>query len=231
MAAKKKTAKSGKAKPAIKAAPRKSVKRPTPAARKASRPAPAKKAAARPAPRAKVAKAAPARAVRPAPAARTPPPAPAETPKAKAKPMGKKDLEFFRKLLLNLRDRIVDEISFLAGENLNHSQREASGDLSNYGMHMADQGTDNFDREFALSLVSNEQEVLYEIDDALHRIDNNAYGICEQTGNAIEIERLKVLPYARYCREAQEQMEKNRKRFRPFVTVPSQGQAPSSQEL
>lgn len=144
------------------------------------------------------------------------------------KPIGKKDLEFFRKLLLNLRDRIVDEISFLAGENLNHSQREASGDLSNYGMHMADQGTDNFGREFALSLVSNEQEVLYEIDDALHRIDSGAYGLCETTGRRIEFERLKVLPYARLCREAQEQTEKNRKRFRPFATTPSQ--APSSSQ-
>ena len=230
MASKKKTAKSGKAKPAPKAVPRKSVKRPKPAPRKASRPAVSKKmAVSRPAPRSE--KAPKARAARSAVQARTPAvPAP-KAADVKVKPMGKKDLEFFRKLLLNLRDRIVDEISFLAGENLNHSQREASGDLSNYGMHMADQGTDNFDREFALSLVSNEQEVLYEIDDALHRIDNNAYGICEQTGNAIEVERLKVLPYARYCREAQEQMEKNRKRFRPFVTAPSQGQSSSSQEL
>ena len=164
-------------------------------------------------------------------ASRKAPPRPA--PKAAApavaatRVFGKKDLEFFRKLLLNLRDRIVDEISFLAGENLNHSQREASGDLSNYGMHMADQGTDNFDREFALSIVSNEQEVLYEIDEALHRIDNRSFGICELTGQPIEFERLKVLPYARYCREAQEQMEKNRKRFRPFASAALQGQGSS----
>ena len=93
-------------------------------------------------------------------------------------------------------------------------------------MHMADQGTDNFDREFALSLVSNEQEVLYEIDEALHRIEAKTYGICEMTGQAIEPERLKVLPYARYSREAQEEMERNRKRFRPFtasVIPPSEG--------
>lgn len=230
MASKKKTVKSGKAKPIAKRILRKPAKkRPKPAARKASRPAPARKAASRPVPRPKVLM---SKAVRPVPApVRTPPPSASHGPAAKVKPMGKKDLEFFRKLLLNLRDRIVDEISFLAGENLNHSQREASGDLSNYGMHMADQGTDNFDREFALSLVSNEQEVLYEIDDAIHRVDNGTYGICELTGMPIEVERLKVLPYARYSREAQEQMEKNRKRFRPFVTAPSQGQSSSSQEL
>ncbi len=181
--------------------------------------------AAKPARRA--AHAAPTPPSRPAKAARagkTPAPAPA----AKARPthLSPRDLETYRKLLLNLRDQIVDEISFLAGENLNNSQREASGDLSNYGMHMADQGTDNFDREFALSLVSNEQEVLYEIDEALHRIEAKTYGICEMTGQAIEPERLKVLPYARYSREAQEEMERNRKRFRPFtasVIPPSEG--------
>lgn len=136
----------------------------------------------------------------------------------------------FRQMLLNLRDRIVDGISFLAGDNLNKSQRDASGDLSNHAVHMADQGTDNFDREFALSLVSNEQEVLYEIDEALHRIDAGTYGICEMTGRPIEIERLKVLPYARYCREAQEQLERNRKRFRPFTSSGIPGEAFGSQD-
>ncbi len=230
MASKAKKPKTGKAKTkaAAKAAPRKK----TPVARR-----PAAKVAARKAKPAAKPAAAPRHPKRatPAPKAIKTAKVPAgrtakahaavpETPKVK--PMGKKDLEFFRKLLLNLRDRIVDEISFLAGENLNHSQREASGDLSNYGMHMADQGTDNFDREFALSLVSNEQEVLYEIDDALHRIDGGSYGVCETTGKPIEFERLKVLPYARLCREAQEQTEKNRKRFRPFATTPTQ--VPSS---
>ncbi len=131
-------------------------------------------------------------------------------------PFHKKDLEVFRKSLLELRDRVVDGISFLAGENLQSSQREAAGDLSNYGMHMADQGTDNFDRDLALNLVSNEQDLIYEIDEALHRIDARTYGVCEMTGRPIESARLKAIPYARYCREAQEQMERGRKRFRPF---------------
>jgi RNA polymerase-binding transcription factor DksA len=130
--------------------------------------------------------------------------------------MTRKELEDFRKRLLTMRDSIVDEISFLAGENLNKSQREASGDLSNYGMHMADQGTDNFDREFALNLVSNEQNVLYEIDEALQRIENRTFGLCEQTGLPIEKERLKVLPYTRLSLVAQEELERKNKRRRPF---------------
>jgi len=117
---------------------------------------------------------------------------------------------------LNLKDRIVDGINFLAGENLNHSQREASGDLSSYGIHMADQGTDNFDREFALNMVSNEQDLLYEINEALHRIDTGTYGICEMTGQPIEIERLRAVPYTRYCLAAQTEMERGRKRYRSF---------------
>lgn len=131
--------------------------------------------------------------------------------------LSKKDLEFFRKQLLNLKDRLVDGIKFLAGDNLGNAQREASGDLSNYGMHMADQGTDNFDREFSLSLVSNEQEVLYEIEEALQRIDQGNFGICEMTGEPIELERLKVLPYVRYCIAAQQDIERNRRRFRSFA--------------
>ncbi|MCX7818929.1 MAG: TraR/DksA C4-type zinc finger protein [Kiritimatiellae bacterium] len=166
-------------------------------------------------------------APRPTPPATEPAPA---TTKLSRSPLSRKDLEMFRQMLLNLRDRIVDGISFLAGDNLNKSQRDASGDLSNHAVHMADQGTDNFDREFALSLVSNEQEILYEIDEALHRIDAGTYGICELTGRPIEIERLKVLPYARYCREAQEQLERNRKRFRPFASSGIPGETFGSQE-
>ena len=192
----------------------------------ASKPAPVAKAVAaatprpvaKPAPAAKPA--APAKATVPAVMPPIPvPPKPVarkEDPKIKSN-LSTKELEVYRKLLLNLRDQIVDEISFLAGENLNNSQREASGDLSNYGIHMADQGTDNFDREFALSLVSNEQEVLYEIDEALHRIDTKTYGMCEMSGKPIEGERLKALPYARYSLHAQEEMERNRKKYRSFA--------------
>ncbi|MDZ4199819.1 MAG: TraR/DksA C4-type zinc finger protein [Kiritimatiellia bacterium] len=119
----------------------------------------------------------------------------------------------------------MDEIKFLTGENLNKNQREAAGDLSNYGLHMADQGTDNFDREFALNLASNEQDVLYEIDEALRRIDAGTYGLCEQTGIPIESERLKVLPYARLSRTAQEELERKNKPRRTFS-----GYAPASYE-
>lgn len=122
----------------------------------------------------------------------------------------------YKDLLHKLRDRVVDEITFLAGDNLNRSQRDSSGDLSSYSFHMADQGTDNFDREFALNRVSSEQDVLYEIDEALQRIEQGTYGICEMTGQPIEKERLQAMPYTRYCLAAQAEMEKGRARYRPF---------------
>jgi len=146
-------------------------------------------------------------------------PAPRPTPVAAAKPaapravkLSAKDLEGYRQKLLALRDRLVDEINFLSGENLNNSQRDSSGDLSNYGIHMADQGTDNFDREFALSIVSNGHDALYEIDAALQRIKEGTYGTCEMTGQPIEKARLEVLPYARFSLAAQSEMERRQRR-------------------
>ncbi len=197
------------AKPAKKATPKRAKK---PAARKATA-----KPRAKPAPR----KAPPKPKAGTRAAAASLPGAPAEA--AKPRRLGKRDLARFHKLLLDLRDRLVDGITFLAGENLNHSQREASGDLSNYGIHMADQGTDNFDREFALNLVSTEQDALYEIDEAIQRIDAGTYGICEMTGRPIERARLEVIPYARYCLEAQQQVEKRGGRYRAFRPVQPAG--------
>lgn len=144
------------------------------------------------------------------------PPPVATRPAAKTKPLTEKDLAMFKDMLLKLRDRVIDEIAFLSRDNLNRSQRDASGDLSSYSLHMADQGTDNFDREFAANLLSSEQDVLYEIDEALRRIEAGTYGICEATGQPIEYERLKVLPFARYCVAAQAELEKGKPRFRPF---------------
>ena len=150
----------------------------------------------------------------------------APLPRRKKKPEKKltaKELREFKQLLLNLRDQVVDGISFLSGDNLNRSQRDASGDLSGYSLHMADQGTDNYDREFALNLVSTEQDLLYEIDEALGRIENKKYGICEMTGDPIERARLKAVPYARFCLDAQSEMERGRTRYRPFGATLSHG--------
>lgn len=144
-------------------------------------------------------------------------------------PFNAKELDFYKGLLLKIRDQLIDGISFLANDNLNRSQRDSAGDLSSYSFHMADQGTDNFDRELAANLLNGEQDVLYEIDEALRRIEQKTYGVCEMSGKPIEKERLKVLPHCRYCVSVQSEMEKGKPHFRPFKrTSIQQAVEPSS---
>jgi RNA polymerase-binding transcription factor DksA len=146
-----------------------------------------------------------------------------EAPAKALKPVfNAKQFSEYKDLLQKVRDRVVDEIAFLAGDNLNRSQRESSGDLSSYSFHMADQGTDNFDREFALNLVSSEQDVLYEIDEAINRIELKTYGRCEVCDCAIERARLKALPFAKMCIKCKSAAEKGKSRYRPFGPTISQ---------
>jgi RNA polymerase-binding transcription factor DksA len=126
--------------------------------------------------------------------------------------LSKEDATKFRKLLLDLRDHLIDGVNFLASDNLKRSHRDASGELSGYSLHMADAGTDNFDREFALSLVSNEQEALYEIEEALKRLEHNTYGICGNCEKSILKARLEAVPFARLCVHCQSTVEKDPRR-------------------
>lgn len=120
----------------------------------------------------------------------------------------------YYKLLLDLRKHLTEGIELHSEETLKRSSKDDSGDLSSYGQHMADAGTDTFDRDFALSLVSSEQEALTEIDAAIKRIHNGTYGICEITQKPIAKERLLAVPFTRYSAEAQKDLEKNRYRAR-----------------
>ncbi len=122
--------------------------------------------------------------------------------------MKKKDKEKLGRLLEKKREALLSEIEHLEGDSLNKSQRDASGDLSGYSFHMADMGTDNFDREFTLDLVSTEQKLLYEVDEALRRLKKGKFGLCEQCGKDIRHKRLEAVPYARLCIKCKEEMEK-----------------------
>jgi DnaK suppressor protein len=113
--------------------------------------------------------------------------------------MTKTDLESHRRQLLALRDRLSGDVSHLAGEALNSAGDERGGDLSHAPLHMADQGTDNYERENTLHLLANEEQMLREIGAALERIDRGAYGRCEECGAAVPRERLDELPYTRHC--------------------------------
>ena len=86
--------------------------------------------------------------------------------------------------------------------------KDASEEQPAFSLHMADAGTDSFDRDFALSRVSSERDAVYEIDEALMRIRRGTYGICELTGRPIEQKRLEAIPWTRFTVEAQAQLEK-----------------------
>jgi RNA polymerase-binding transcription factor DksA len=87
--------------------------------------------------------------------------------------------------------------------------RDANEEQPNYSEHMADAGTDSYDRDFALSILSSDQNALYEIDEALRRIEAGTYGICELTGKPIGKARLEAIPWARFSIEAEKQLEQN----------------------
>lgn len=118
----------------------------------------------------------------------------------------------YYKLLKELRSHVRDEIDLHTADTLKHSSRDENGNGNSYGNHQADAGTDEFDRDFALSLVSNEQEALHEIEEAINRIKNGTYGTCEVTGKPINKERLEAVPFARFSIEGQSEYEKNKRR-------------------
>jgi RNA polymerase-binding transcription factor DksA len=103
--------------------------------------------------------------------------------------------------LLELRERLLNQMSGLA--------KESAEEMSSYSLHMADSGTDNFDRDFALSLLSSDQDAIYEIEEALKRIEKSTYGICELTGKQIPKVRLDAIPWTRFTVEAQAQLERD----------------------
>ena len=113
--------------------------------------------------------------------------------------MSPAEVEVFRQQLLRLRDRLQGDVSQLTEEALNKGGGEASGGLSDVPLHMADLGTDNFEQEFTLSLLENEEHALEEIDAALDRIAHSKFGLCEECQKEIPRDRLKALPYARRC--------------------------------
>jgi len=121
----------------------------------------------------------------------------------------KKDLLEFKKLILKLKDKIIDDIKHISDDTLKKSQKDASGDISGYTYHMADVATDTYDREFSLGLASNDRQFLYELEDALKKIDEGKYGICESCNSLIARSRLKAVPYARLCVKCQEKKEKS----------------------
>ena len=120
----------------------------------------------------------------------------------------KKELSVFKKIILKIKEKVVGDIKHISEDTLKKSQKDASGDISGYTYHMADVATDTYDREFSLGLASNEQKALYELDDALKRIEEGTFGICEECKCVMTKIRLKAVPYARLCVKCQEKRDR-----------------------
>src|SRR5438874_11313846 len=121
--------------------------------------------------------------------------------------------------LLQLRDAMVDSMAGVAQDTL-RSRAEGS-EASAFGMHQADAGSDAYDRDFALSLRSQEQDAHYEIEQALKRIELGTYGKCEMSGKSIPRARLEAIPFARFTVECQSQLERQNRASRVRQSVTS----------
>ncbi|MHC4138461.1 MAG: TraR/DksA family transcriptional regulator [Planctomycetota bacterium] len=117
------------------------------------------------------------------------------------------ELAQYKRILLDLRKKLVGNVTFMEDEALGKSRQDASGDLSNVPIHMADVGTDNYDRDLTIGLIQNGEEELKAIDNALERIGNKTYGSCEECGAKITKARLSALPYVSSCIECQRREE------------------------
>jgi RNA polymerase-binding transcription factor DksA len=138
----------------------------------------------------------------------------------------KAEWQKYYKNLLDLRERLLNQMSGLA--------KESAEEMASYSLHMADSGTDNFDRDFALSLLSSDQDAIYEIEEALKRIEKGTYGVCELTGKTIPKARLDAIPWTRFTVEAQAQLERDgalrSRKLGQLGTVDSSGGVEVSEE-
>ncbi len=119
------------------------------------------------------------------------------------------ELAQFKKALLEIREKLVGNVIHMEDEALGKSGHEASGNLSNVPIHMADVGTDNYDRDLTIGLIQNGEDELRAIDEALEKIGKKTFGVCESEGcdKKISKARLTALPYAKLCIECQRREE------------------------
>ena len=124
-----------------------------------------------------------------------------------AENLKKAELKVFKEQLLAMRARLRGDVSAMANAALRKTRSEANGDLSSMPIHMADIGSDNYEQEFTLSLIENEQGTLEQVHDALGRIDAGTFGRCQECGEAIAKPRLQALPYTPHCIQCARELE------------------------
>jgi RNA polymerase-binding transcription factor DksA len=123
----------------------------------------------------------------------------------------KKELDSYKEKLFNLKDDFLAQIKDISEDTLMKTQKDASGDMSGYGLHNADVASDNYERDLNISLISGEREIVIAIDEALKRVEDKSYGFCGSCEKAIAKKRLDTIPYANYCKKCKEKLEKENK--------------------
>ncbi len=139
--------------------------------------------------------------------AATPPPEKVEPPKPARKGMSKSECKPYVELLRERRRKLLGDMSHLEDDALRKSLQESSGDLSSVPIHMADLGSDNFEQDVTLNLMETDREELREIIDALERVDQGVYGLCETCDKDIPRARLQAIPYALLCLDCKKEEE------------------------
>ena len=124
-----------------------------------------------------------------------------------SKGLDKKQLEDFRKQLVELKEKILHDIKNMSAVN-SADHKDTTGDVSGHALHMADVATDMYDREFNLGLASNDRELLFKIEGALKRVESRSFGLCSNCHKTIPQIRLKAIPYVETCLKCQEALEK-----------------------
>jgi RNA polymerase-binding transcription factor DksA len=121
--------------------------------------------------------------------------------------MKKADMKVYKERLLQLRARVRGDVSAMADAALRKTRTEASGDLSSMPIHMADIGSDNYEQEFTLGLLQNDEDTLDMIESALERIEEGKYGTCVECGGVVPKTRLNALPYTPFCVKCAAEMQ------------------------
>ena len=121
--------------------------------------------------------------------------------------MKKADLKVYKERLLALRARLRGDVNQMADAALKKNRMDGGGELSSMPIHMADIGTDNYEQEFTLSLMANEEDTLLAIENSLERIEDGTYGHCEECGTTIPKMRLNAIPSTALCIKCAQQLE------------------------
>jgi len=124
--------------------------------------------------------------------------------------MTKEQLDRIKKIIMEKRSVLLQELEHLKSSGLNTSMKDTSGDHSSYAFHMADQGTDTMDREQQYFFASRENNLLYHLNLALERIERGEYGLCVGCGKEITFERLEAVPHARLCVDCKSKEERQK---------------------